>query len=289
MDDVDIYKIYLLDKIIRSQTSWSKFKTYYLSDILPRIVKGDIPQNKLWVDVSALEVIVSELRSRLTTSEMYQLPKMVEQLLPGGSQSYLRSHPKVLELIKQEEALLLRATKKEALIERMKSIMISNISTVDECFRNDADNELLSDIEYEQLKTPFLIENQQKLKQELIERLKSVLCSDYLAADDCLKNDPDRGLLSDDEYQQLKVSFIKEQERLKKEKQPNIACLTTNATEPQELSDFGVKKDIHSIFSEAENKILQTMMEVLTRNFEKSAVDSLYREFLEELALGGKK
>ena len=43
------------------------------------------------------------------------------------------------------------------------------------------------------------------------------------------------------------------------------------------------KKDIPSNFSKAEKKVIQAMMEVLSRNFERATVDSLYQEFIEEL------
>jgi molecular chaperone HtpG len=65
--------------------------------------------------------------------------------------------------------------------------------------------------------------------------------------------------------------------------------LTLLVTEVDESTNFRVKKDIPSNFSKAEKKVLQAMMEVLTRNFERATVDSLYHEFLEELRAGGKK
>lgn len=65
--------------------------------------------------------------------------------------------------------------------------------------------------------------------------------------------------------------------------------LTTLVDEVDESTNFRVKKDIPSNFSKAEKKIVQAMMEVLSRNFERTTVDSLYREFLEELKSGGKK
>lgn len=65
--------------------------------------------------------------------------------------------------------------------------------------------------------------------------------------------------------------------------------LTKLATEVEESSNFRVKKDIPSNFSKAEKNVIRAMMEVLTRNFERATVDSLYREFLEVLKSGGKK
>lgn len=65
--------------------------------------------------------------------------------------------------------------------------------------------------------------------------------------------------------------------------------LTTLADDVEESTNFRVKKDIPSNFSKAEKKVVQAMMEVLSRNFERTTIDSLYREFLEELKSGGKK
>ncbi len=152
MDDLDIYKFYLIDKIIRSQTQWNKYMTHYLGDILPKIVKGNIPHESVCANISALKDIVSELRVILTDNEMYRLPQRVEKLLLGGSQEQIRSHPKFLELIKQEQELLARANKKQALIDRIKSILKSDFLATDEYLKNDPDCELLSDTEYQELR-----------------------------------------------------------------------------------------------------------------------------------------
>lgn len=65
--------------------------------------------------------------------------------------------------------------------------------------------------------------------------------------------------------------------------------LTTLTNDVEESTNFRAKKDIPSNFSKAEKKVVQAMMEVLSRNFERTTVDGLYREFLEELKSGGKK
>lgn len=64
--------------------------------------------------------------------------------------------------------------------------------------------------------------------------------------------------------------------------------LSELSTDVAASSNYKAKKDITSKFSKAEKKVVQAMMEVLTRNFERATVDSLYKEFLEELKLGGK-
>lgn len=62
-----------------------------------------------------------------------------------------------------------------------------------------------------------------------------------------------------------------------------IDSLTELATEVDQSKSYRAKTDIPSNFSKAEKKIIQAMLEVLTRNFERSTVDSLYKEFLQEL------
>lgn len=65
--------------------------------------------------------------------------------------------------------------------------------------------------------------------------------------------------------------------------------LTLLADEVDKSTNFRLKKDIPSNFSKAEKKVVQAMMEVLSRNFERTTVNSLYCEFLEELKSGGRK
>lgn len=65
--------------------------------------------------------------------------------------------------------------------------------------------------------------------------------------------------------------------------------LTSLVGEVDESKNFRVKNGVPSNFSKAEKKVMQAMMEVLSRNFERTTVDSLYCEFLEELKSGGKK
>ena len=54
-----------------------------------------------------------------------------------------------------------------------------------------------------------------------------------------------------------------------------------------ESKNYKTKKDVTSDFSKAEKKVIQAMLEVLTKNFERPIVDSLYKEFLEELKKKG--
>ena len=54
-------------------------------------------------------------------------------------------------------------------------------------------------------------------------------------------------------------------------------------------NNYRTKKDITSNFSRDEKKLVQAMLEVLTRNFERETVDSLYKEFLNEIGKKGKK
>ena len=53
--------------------------------------------------------------------------------------------------------------------------------------------------------------------------------------------------------------------------------------------NYRAKNTITSDFSKSEKKIIQAMLEVLTRNFARETVDSLYKEFLDEIKTKGKK
>ncbi len=53
--------------------------------------------------------------------------------------------------------------------------------------------------------------------------------------------------------------------------------------------NYRAKNDISSDFSKAEKKIVQAMLEVLTKSFERETVDSLYKEFLIEIKSKGKR
>lgn len=54
-------------------------------------------------------------------------------------------------------------------------------------------------------------------------------------------------------------------------------------------SNYRAKKSITSDFSKSEKKVVQAMLEVLTRYFDREIVDSLYKEFLDELKTKRKK
>lgn len=54
-------------------------------------------------------------------------------------------------------------------------------------------------------------------------------------------------------------------------------------------TNYRAKSNITSDFSKAEKKIIQAMLEVLTRNFARETVDSLYKEFLNEIKAKGRK
>jgi leucyl-tRNA synthetase len=73
------------------------------------------------------------------------------------------------------------------------------------------------------------------------------------------------------------------------QKEKLLDRLTELVEEVNESTNYRTKKDIASSFSKAEKKVVQAMMEVLSRNFERTTVDSLYREFLAELKSEGKK
>ena len=77
------------------------------------------------------------------------------------------------------------------------------------------------------------------------------------------------------EVVQQKVQLIQDLEKL--------------GDEVTQSANYRAKKDITSDYSKSEKKIIQAMLEVLTRNFARETVDSLYKEFLNEIKTRGKK
>lgn len=68
-----------------------------------------------------------------------------------------------------------------------------------------------------------------------------------------------------------------------------LSVLEKLESDVAESTNYRAKKDITSDFSRAEKKIIQAILEVLTRSFERETVDSLYKEFLVEIKGKGKK
>lgn len=71
------------------------------------------------------------------------------------------------------------------------------------------------------------------------------------------------------------------------EKTELVSQLTELTAEVEESKNYKVKKDITSNFSKDEKKIIQCILEVLSKNFERDTVDSLYNELLQELTKKG--
>lgn len=71
-------------------------------------------------------------------------------------------------------------------------------------------------------------------------------------------------------------------------KQELIDKLSSLAEEVEESSNYKSKKDVTSDFSKAEKNIIKAILEVLSKNFERPIVDSLYKEMIAELKRGKK-
>ena len=92
-------------------------------------------------------------------------------------------------------------------------------------------------------------------------------------------------------------STIKELKAIPKSNDPEVIqkkallmeSLSSLEDEVSGSSNYRTQKDITSDFSKAERKMVRAMLEVLTRNFERETVDSLYKEFLIELKTKGKR
>lgn len=63
--------------------------------------------------------------------------------------------------------------------------------------------------------------------------------------------------------------------------------ITALSKEVDESKNYKTKNEVSSDFSKSEKKIIQAMLEVLTKNFERTIVDALFMEFLQALKKKG--
>lgn len=78
-------------------------------------------------------------------------------------------------------------------------------------------------------------------------------------------------------------------EEVQNTKKELIEQISTLSDEVKDSNNYKTKRDISNSFSKEQKRIIQAMMEVLTKNFERETVDSLYNEFLIELNTRKKK
>lgn len=78
-------------------------------------------------------------------------------------------------------------------------------------------------------------------------------------------------------------------QEIDEKKQELLRILDSLEDAVSESKNFKAKKDVTSEFSKDEKKIIQAMLEVLTRSFSRETVDSIYKEFIEEIKSKGKR
>ncbi len=170
----------LLDQLIRRWSGWetsrSRSRTFYLETLAPAIVRGD-------ANLAADEQeIVDGIRSLLDDEEWQDFPRLL-----GDRQLWL-----VDEKHRQEEQARRRAEREEqdrARQEQQRQQQEMERQRLEEQRRRDE-------------------ERRQQRAQAILQRISLAFEHDFLTADTVYKRDPDREVLTPDEYLAAKVQFV---------------------------------------------------------------------------------
>jgi DNA helicase-4 len=181
MADSDINE--LLDRLIRSWSGWDTSRAFYLQTLAPAIVRGDRSVANLTSDEKRL---VDELRRQLTEAQWRDLPQLLDRretylredklrreeearlrpIREREERERLKAEQEELERRQREELEReaeqrkreqeTRRRRRQALLDRMSSTFESDFLAADDAFESDADRELLSHADYENLKVEFV-------------------------------------------------------------------------------------------------------------------------------------
>lgn len=162
----------LIDRLIGGWCVWELNKTYYLTVLAPAIVRGATEGL-----TAAEQEIVDELRSELSSAEWERLPELIEARQVAV--------PEEAEARRRQEAERLAGEREKA----------------EEHHRQEAERLARESAEAAALHVRG---------QAFVGRAWSEFDSNFLSSDQLLRGDPDRGLLSDSEYLELKAKFVQE-------------------------------------------------------------------------------
>ena len=170
----------LMDKLIACWPYWDSHEDYYLTDLAPSIMRSD-GSVKLTDDEKD---IVPGLRRLLSEEEWLQLPSLIAQ----------RRCNKLKELASDRERAKAQGEARRREEERVRR----------------KEERKQREIEQQELERRLAEESRIMRKQALIAKLEHLLESDFLSADGALSADSDAELVSSDEYDKLKMHFVRD-------------------------------------------------------------------------------
>lgn len=147
----------LIDELINCWTGWDYYEEYYLTDLVPLVVRTNGSTQRL---KGREKEIVKELRQRLSQKEWEQLPTLIKNHRVGkiNKQKEVQNEAEAQEKDEREKrkAEKARQARKDELILTFKHIFESDFLSADANFADALDSELLSNDEYNELKRDFV-------------------------------------------------------------------------------------------------------------------------------------
>ena len=148
---LDREALHLIDELIACWSSWDSQGEYYLTVLAPRIVES--AHSKELTDAERL--LASDLRKRLSGAAWAQLPSLIferrVQVLIEQDAGQRQAEEKAEE---EREHLVRRG----ALLARLQSVFDADFLSADHVLATDADAELISDDDYDDLKATYVCE-----------------------------------------------------------------------------------------------------------------------------------
>ena len=185
----------LIDKLIRSWHDWHPNKDDYLDKLAHAIVQ-DSGVGALTADE---QEIVRQLRGTLSDEKWKRLPELIKERRAGRREEIASDRKRLAQQRARRQADEARRRQDEEQRARQQADEARRRQDEEQRARQQADEARRRQDE-----------KQRARQQALIDRTRSAFASDFLSADKRLQCDPDRGLLSDAEYLELKFQFIQE-------------------------------------------------------------------------------
>lgn len=149
----------LIDDLIGSLGDWDRYEKYYLTSLLPRALRGQVPPG------SAIAGPIAELHRNLTPDEWHRLPDLVADRR-AGRPVVLESDREILErrelaqqqAREEEERRRLEEEKRGAIQAAIRDAFEQDFPGSPNVWRRHPDSGLLSEDDYAEMRTQFVRE-----------------------------------------------------------------------------------------------------------------------------------
>ena len=188
----------LIDKLTSCWSNWDAEEKYYLTELAPSIVR--LGASARLMDNE--KVIVAQLRDELSDEDWLRLPALIAE--SRGQQEEKRRIEHEREL-KNRENLKQRQREKQEARKQLERRQREEMEARKQLERRQRDEEEEQNkLEQRQRK------EQEAGKRQFIVRIENTFERDFLSADFFRAGDPGGNLISDEEYAELKTSFVRD-------------------------------------------------------------------------------